>query len=83
MSYHAEPEPPLEIYPEHEAATLVMSHMRTQINVAGMGGVLGYRYESLPFVFRMVGIARADQAQVYSDLRVIESEMVRAMNERR
>lgn len=82
LAVQLEPEPPLDIYPEHEAAALVMVHMDTQMNLRPMGGVHGYRYEALPLVFRMLSIPRAEQREVYADLRVIEPEVVRMKNER-
>lgn len=59
-----------------------MSRMTTQLNVSGMGGVIGLRYESLPFVMRVCGISRAEQAEVMDGLQIMERHLVKLINEK-
>jgi hypothetical protein len=56
--------------------------MVSQLNV-GFGGVVGFRYEALPVVFRALRVKPADQLDTMDALRVVEGEVVRLLNERR
>lgn len=73
----------LEVWPEHWYAKEVAGAMGTQMNVAPMGGMIGYRYEALPAVMRFVGVPAAERAHTFLCLRVIENETVRLINGRR
>lgn len=77
-----EPEPDVEVYPEHWESLSVFAAMGTQINVAGMGGVIGYRYEALPVVLDIHGIPVDRRRDVFDDFRVLEAETVRLIRER-
>ena len=56
--------------------------MLTQLNVGGMGGVIGLRYESLPIVFRVCQVSRADQPEVMDCLQIMERHMVKTINQK-
>ena len=74
---------PVEVWPEHWQSMEVFAAMGSQVNVAGMGGVIGYRYEALPVVLECLGIAPADRREVFLNFRTLEVEAVRLLNERR
>jgi hypothetical protein len=76
-----EPEP-LEVWSEHAMAASLIGAMSTQINVGSAGGILGYRYESLPVVYRALGGKRKRWPQVFNDFRTLEAEVVRLVRER-
>ncbi len=59
-----------------------MTRMATQIVVGARGGLIGYRYSSLPVVFDLVGVPAGDRESVFADFQVLERETVRLMNER-
>lgn len=75
-----EPEPVIEVWPDHWQPYEVADSMTTQLNI-GMAGVIGWRYEALPMVFRAVGVTLAQQREMWGDLRVIEKAVVAAMRE--
>lgn len=77
-----EEDPPVDVWPEHELPLLLISRMSTQLNVGAMGGVIGYRYEALPVVFR--GLMGSEEAwpDVFKDFQELEREVVRLINER-
>lgn len=72
----------LEVWDEHWDALRVASAMWTQMNVAGLGWVMGYRYEALPTVMRYVGVPSARRAEVFADLQVIEGRLVKLIRKR-
>jgi len=45
-----------------------------------MGGPIGLDYNALPVVFRMNGVARNDQPELFECLRVMESEALSLMH---
>lgn len=52
--------------------------MSTQLRTAGINGrVIGFDYNALPIVMRALGIARRDQAAVFSQLQIAEDEMLK------
>ncbi len=59
-----------------------MTRMATQIVAGPAGGVIGYRYSSLPVVLDLVGVPAGDRESVFEDFQVLEREVVRLMNER-
>ena len=61
---------------------MLVSRMATQLLVGAMGGVIGYRYEALPVVYRALKGAGDDWPDVFSDFQVLERELVMLMNER-
>lgn len=56
--------------------------MTTQWN-QGFGGPAGLKYESLPIVFRMTGVPRAEWPDTFECVRVMEAEAMRVMAEQR
>jgi hypothetical protein len=75
----AEPER-LELWPENLPVVQAFSGMDSQWNVGGMGGIIGLRYEALPAVLRYLGIPRAEQAEVFSGIRIMEREALCVLN---
>ncbi len=71
-----------EVWPEHERAVSVFVRMLTQWQV-GLSGPVGLRYESLFVVLRLTGTPRAQWAGVFDDVRIMESEALKAFAERR
>lgn len=47
--------------------------------LSSMGGAIGLNYASLPFVFRMVGVRKNDQADVFDDIRLMEETALKVM----
>ena len=75
------PEPEkLEIWPECVSVIRVFRAMFTQVSVGAAGGVIGLRYEALPVVLRLTGIPRAEQADVFEGLRIMETEALEIWN---
>ena len=62
-----------ELWPEHQSALTLFDAMQTQWRTAS-GGVIGLDYNVLAWVCPRVGIAPADEAQAFADLRVMEDE---------
>ena len=56
--------------------------MGTQWQV-GMGGATGLVYASLPVVFRLQRLPRNRWTDVFEDVRVMESEALKSMAEKR
>lgn len=69
----------LELWPENETAVRVFIAMGTQWNV-GMSGAIGLRYEALPAVFALEGIAPADQPGAFAGLRTLERAALEEMH---
>lgn len=55
--------------------------MMSQLNV-GMNGVVGLRYEAMPLVLDVLAVPQSERLDVLDGIRVIESEIVRKLNER-
>lgn len=66
------------IWPENEAAVRLFSVMDKQWNV-GMGGPVGLRYEVMPMLFRLLGIKRDEQLDVFDAVRIMEREALQQM----
>lgn len=60
-----------ELWQDNVAAVEVFADMMTQWNVGG-AGVVGLRYEALPIVLDLRGVAAADRADIVAGLRVME-----------
>lgn len=58
----------------------VFEAMKTQWNVT-MGGVAGLRYEAIPVVLKMLGVAKASRARILHGLRVMEDEVLKVFRE--
>lgn len=72
----------VEVFPEHWEPMQVADAMMSQWNV-GMGGVVGWRFESLPTVFRMLSMPLATQRRIWPDLRTLERMLGDLLNEKR
>lgn len=72
----------MEVLPELRWALEVAIAMSTQLQVVGMGALLGYRYEALPAVLDLLGVPAAERRDVFDDLRAIEREIVRLTADR-
>jgi hypothetical protein len=78
------PEPDVHaLWPDNWAAFNVFRRMLTQLNVGGMGGVVGLRYEALPIVLRVCQVPRADLPDVMDCIQLMERHMVRLLNEKK
>lgn len=66
----------LDIWPENWSGLGVFLAMQTQWATAGMGGLLGLRYESLPFVLEMQGVSREQWPEATAAVQVLERETV-------
>lgn len=74
------PDDSIPVWPENMRTVDVFVAMSTQWNVAGMGGMVGLRYEALPAVMRLVGVPPAERADVFAGLRVMERAALGALN---
>lgn len=76
-----EEEPPvlIDVWPDHWELIPVARRMSTQLNVS-MGGVVGWRHESLPHTFRMLDIPLARQREISDDLHDLEAAIVAELN---
>lgn len=72
----------VEVWPEHWDCMEVASAMMSQMQV-GFAGPVGWRYEALPVVFRLLGIGLKRQREMFDDLRVLESDVIHAMRDRK
>ncbi len=60
-----------ELWQDNVAAIEVFTDMLTQWNV-GPGGVVGLRYEALPVIMDLRGIAATERADLMAGVRVME-----------
>lgn len=67
----------VEIWPETAHAAPVFADLLTQWNVAGMGGLIGLRYEALPMIFDLHGIPASDRRDLLADIRVMEAAVIK------
>ncbi len=65
----------LEAWPENEPVIRVFMVMSTQWNV-GLRGPIGLRYEALPVVMDLLGIAAEARAELFPGLRVMEAAVL-------
>lgn len=70
----------VECWPDNWPIVQVFAGMLSQLNIGGMGGVIGLRYEALPLVFRMYDIKREDEQDIFDGLRVMERAAVKLLN---
>ena len=66
------PDNSIDVWPENWKAVEVFVAMSTQWNTTFQGGIIGLRYEALPAVMRYCAIPRAEQADVFHGLRIME-----------
>lgn len=70
--------PPVGVWPDNLMSVNTFISMSTQW-LSSMGGAIGLNYASLPFVFRMVGVRKNDQADVFDDIRLMEETALKVM----
>ena len=73
----------LDLWKSNVQAVQVFAAMSTQWIVGGMGGVVGFRYESLPLVFDTLGVKARHRREAFDAFRVMEREAVSLINERK
>ncbi len=67
------PDRDIEVWPENAKTVEVFCRMATQWNRGAMNGkITGMRYEALPIVMRFAGVSRADWANVFTGVQVME-----------
>lgn len=70
---------PVAPWPDNLTVVELFDAIRSQWRV-GMNGATGLDYNVLPEMWRLFGVRKADRLQVFSDLRVMESAAIGAMN---
>lgn len=68
----------VEVWPENMPAVRLFRKLATQW-VRGFSGTTGLRYEALPFLFDLHGIAPDERREVFDALRVMEIAALREM----
>ncbi len=72
----------VELWPENMTTVEVFASMTTQWQT-GMNGPTGLRYEALPVVLDLLGIAAPARRDVFDGLRVMERAALAEMREAR
>jgi hypothetical protein len=73
----------VELWATNVQSFTVFEAMGTQWRM-GMGGATGLDYQALPVVLDMAGLRkRKDRAAIFADLRIMEREALRAMEDNR
>ncbi|WP_256665314.1 DUF1799 domain-containing protein [Pseudomonas sp. SLFW] len=73
----------VELWATNAQSFAVFEAMGTQWRM-GMGGATGLDYQALPVVLDMAGLRkRKDRAAIFADLRIMEREALRAMEDNR
>lgn len=72
----------VDIWPDNLTAANVFISITTQWRT-GFGGATGLDYNVLPPVFRLLGVPRAQWADTFECVRVMEAEAMRVMAEQR
>nr|WP_139833002.1 MULTISPECIES: DUF1799 domain-containing protein [unclassified Pseudomonas] len=80
LSLNDIPEVNCEVWPDVWPAFRVFEAMRTQWRI-GMRGATGLDYTSIRHVASFLGISRAQTADIFPDIRVMEIEALRVMEE--
>lgn len=70
--------PPVEIWPDNIAAVNVFISMSTQWRV-GMNGPIGLDYNAMTFVMRTAGVTKAERADVFDGIRIMEDVALETM----
>ena len=71
----------VEIWEENHESFKVFNAMSTQWRV-GMNGYTGLDYNALPVVMRLLGIKRNEYAQIFDDVRLMESAAMQEINKK-
>lgn len=70
----------MDCWPEHQVAVAVFSKLTTQWRT-GFAGAIGLDYGTLPTVFRLARVPRADWPALFDDIRVMERGALHLMRE--
>jgi hypothetical protein len=76
------PDEIIEVYPDNWKAFLVFDCMSTQWRSGGFGAT-GLDYNVIPLVLESLEIERNELGVILQDLRVLEAEALKVMNEMR
>lgn len=71
----------VEIWQENYTAFQVFNAMATQWRVS-MNGYTGLDYNAMPVVMRMLNIKRCEWADIFEDVRVMESSALHELNKK-
>lgn len=72
----------IDVFPENWQTVEVFASVMTQWRI-GMSGPTGLDYAVLPGVMQMMGVARKEQMEVFNGVRVMESEALKVLSEKR
>lgn len=72
----------VDVWPENWPAVMAFGRLMTQW-ATGMAGPTGIVYASVPVVFDMLGLERAQWPTTFEDVRVMEIEALNYMAEQR
>lgn len=67
-----ETEETTHLWAEHVTAVAIFRHLSTQWQVS-FSGLVGMRYETIPFALELFEVPRTDWLRVVSDVKVLES----------
>ncbi len=73
----------LALWPDNVQAVHVFRRMLTQWNVAGFGGFVGLRYESMRIVLDVCGVEREQWPEVVDCVQLMERHALSLLNEDR
>lgn len=68
-----------EVFEENWRAVSMFMRLQTQW-VPSFAGVMGLRYQSIEFLFRIEGVADSDQRELFADLQVMEAAALELLN---
>lgn len=66
------------VWPDNWQTVEVFDALSTQWQ-GGFGGISGLRYEALPVVMRLLGVAQADRRDVFEGIRILEQETLKSI----
>lgn len=69
-----------ELWLENAQTVDVFLVMTSQWNISGMGGVVGFKYESLPGVLDLLEVPQQVRREVFDGLRIMERAAVTLLN---
>jgi hypothetical protein len=70
------------VWPEHVQAVEVFAALLTQWRMGPMGGVVGLDYSAIPPTLELMGVAPDNRRELFEQLRVMENEAVKVINEK-
>lgn len=72
----------MQVFPENLPALQLMQSLLTQWR-CGFSGPTGLDYTAVPVVMALQGVKKKQQAGVFTDLQVMEAEMLKVWREQR